>query len=94
MVNREEIQEIMDWCEEVKKKKGIMYTVERNPFRDRIRWMGKFPLIEIDRPKETAGKRNLVYDSTMGTLWQYMNNTWMEIIPDVDLSIGKRGEKE
>jgi len=94
MVSKEEIKEIIDWCEEVKKEKGIMYTVERNPFRDRIRWMGKFPLIEIDRPKETANQRNLVYDSTMGTLWQYMNNTWMEIIPDVDLSIGREEEKE
>lgn len=93
MVTKEEIKEIVEWCEEVKKEKGIMYSVERNPFRDRIRWMSKFPLIEIDRPKEIAGQRNLVYDGTMGTLWQFMNNTWMEIIPDVDLSIGRR-EKE
>ena len=93
MTTREEIDEVIAWCEEVKKKKGVMYTVERNEFRDKIRWMSRFPLIEIDRPKETANKQNLVYDSTMGTLWQYMNNTWMEIIPDVDLSIGKK-EKE
>ena len=93
MTTKEEIEEVKKWCEEVKKEKGVMYTVERNVFRDRIRWMGRFPLIEIDRPKETANQRNLVYDSTVGTLWQYMNNTWMEIIPDVDLSI-EREEKE
>ncbi len=93
MVTKEEIEEVIAWCEEVKKNKGVMYTVERNEFRDKIRWMSRFPLIEIDRPKETAGQRNLVYYSTMGTLWQYMNNTWMEIIPDVDLSIGKGGKE-
>ncbi|MBD3389776.1 hypothetical protein GF415_02355 [Candidatus Micrarchaeota archaeon] len=93
MVSKEEIDEVMEWCEEVKKKKGIMYTVERNPFRDNIKWMARFPLIEIDRPKETANKRNLVYDSSVRKLWQYMNDTWMEIVPDVDLRIGLR-EKE
>ena len=93
MVTKEEIDEVIAWCENVKKEKGLMYTVERNELRDKIRWMSRFPLIEIDRPKETANQRNLVYDSTMGTLWQYMNNTWMEIIPDVNLSIGER-EKE
>ena len=93
MVTKEEIEEVVEWCEKVKREKGVMYTVERNEFRDRIRWMGRFPLIEIDRPKEIANIRNLVYDSTMKTLWQYMNNTWMEIIPDVGMSIRER-EKE
>lgn len=93
MTTREEIDEVINWCEEVKKEKGVMYTVERNAFRDKIRWMARFPLIEIDRPKETANKQNLVYDSTMRSLWQYMNNIWMEIIPDVGLRIG-REEKE
>ncbi|MCP4646861.1 MAG: hypothetical protein GY852_03885 [bacterium] len=93
MTTKEEIDEVIAWCEEVKREKGVMYTVERNEFRDKIRWMSRFPLIEIDRPKETANKQNLVYDSTMGTLWQYMNNTWMEIIPDVDLSVGKGKEE-
>ncbi|MBD3397949.1 hypothetical protein GF412_02215 [Candidatus Micrarchaeota archaeon] len=89
MTTKEEIDEVISWCEEVKKEKGVMYTVERNPFRDRVDWMARFPLIEIDRPKETAGKQNLVYDGTTRSLWQYMNNTWMEIIPDVGPRTGK-----
>ncbi len=91
-MTKEEIKEVIDWCEKIKLEKGLMYSVERNELRDKIRWMSRFPLIEIDRPKETANQRNLVYDSTMGTLWQYMNNTWMEIIPDVNLSVGKDEE--
>ena len=97
MVTKEEIDEIIEWCEKVKKEKGVMYTVERNPFRDRIRWMSRFPLIEIDRPKETANQRNLVYDSTLKVLWQFMSGGWMEIIPDVGPRSGGLpgpGEKE
>ena len=52
-------------------------------------WMAMFPLIEIDRPMEVANKRNLVYDSVMKKLWKYMGFDWMEIIPDVQESVGK-----
>lgn len=81
MASKEEIREIIEWCEKVKKEKGVMYAVERNPFRDSIRWMGRFPLIEIDRPKESAGKNNLVYDSTVKRLYHYVGGVWMEILP-------------
>lgn len=93
MVRKEEIEEVIGWCEKVKKEKGVTYTVERNPFREKIRWMGRFPLIEIDRPKETAAPNNLVYDSTMRRLYQNMGGSWMEIIPDVGGKAGL-GEKE
>ncbi len=90
MVSKKEIEEVISWCEKIKKEKGLMYSIERNEFRNKIRWMSRFPLIEIDRPKETANLRNLVYDSTMKTLWQYINNTWMEIIPDVERTVENR----
>ena len=93
MVAKAEIEEIISWCEKVKAEKKMVSTVERNPFGDRIRWSGMFALIEIDRPLEIAGKRNLVYDSTMGKLWQYMGGQWMEIVPDVAESV-KRREKQ
>lgn len=90
MVAKAEIDEIIAWCEKVKAEKKLVSTVERNPFGERIRWMGVFPLIEIDRPKETANKRNLVYDSTTRKLWRYMGLSWMEIVPDVQESVRKR----
>ncbi|MEM4272382.1 MAG: hypothetical protein QXH30_02235 [Candidatus Bilamarchaeaceae archaeon] len=84
MVTQKEIEEVIRWCEQVKKEKRVVAAVERNPFGGKIGWMGMFPLIEIDRPKEVAGKRNLVYDSTMRKLWRFMGSDWVEIIPDVE----------
>lgn len=83
MVTSAEINEVMAWCEQVKKEKRLVSTVERNPFAGKMDWMGMFPLIEIDRPKEVASRRNLVYDSTVRKLWRYMGFDWVEIIPDV-----------
>jgi len=82
MVTKEEINTVIEWCEKVKKERNRIYVIERNPFRDEIQWMRRFPLIEIDRPKEVASKNNLVYDSTVKQLWQYMNMDWRKIEPD------------
>jgi hypothetical protein len=92
MVGKEEIREVIDWCEKVKKERGVMFAIERNPFRDRMGWTARFPLIEIDRPMESAGENNLVYDSTMGRLYQNFGGKWMEVVPDVGEGIG--GDKE
>ncbi len=83
MVTKEEIQEVINWCEEKKKEKNRIYIIERNPFRDKIDWMRRFALIEIDRPKEVASKLSIVYDSTTKQLWQYMNGDWRKIEPDI-----------
>jgi hypothetical protein len=83
MVTKEEIAKVIDWCEKTKKEKNRIYVIERNPFRDEIEWMRRFVLIEIDRPKESASKNNLVYDSIMKQLWQYMNGDWRKIEPDI-----------
>jgi hypothetical protein len=82
MVTKEEIDKVIAWCENVKKERNRIYVIERNMFREQIDWMRRFPLIEIDRPKEIASKNNLVYDSTMKQLWQFMNNDWRRIEPD------------
>lgn len=82
MPTKEEISKITEWCEQKKKERMRIYIIERNPFKDEIRWTMRFPLIEIDRPKEVAAKTNLVYDSTTKQLWQYMNNDWRKIEPD------------
>ncbi|MBN1170379.1 hypothetical protein JXA56_05110 [Candidatus Micrarchaeota archaeon] len=83
MVTKDEIDRVIGWCENVKKERNRIYVIERNPFRDEVEWMRRFPLIEIDRPKEVASKNNLVYDSTTRQLWQYMNMDWRRIEPDV-----------
>lgn len=82
MPTKEEIEKIINWCEEKKKERMRIYVIERNPFKDEIRWTMRFPLIEIDRPKEVAAKTSLVYDSTTKQLWQYMNGDWRRIEPD------------
>lgn len=82
MPTKEEIDKVMEWCEGVKKERQRIYIIERNPFRDEIDWMRRFPLIEIDRPKEVASKNNLVYDSTVKQLWQFMNGDWRRIEAD------------
>ena len=82
MVTKDEIDKVITWCESIKKERNRIYVIERNPFREEIDWMRRFPLIEIDRPKEIASRNNLVYDSTVKTLWQYMNGDWRRIEPD------------
>lgn len=83
MVSKEEIQNVIEWCEKTKKERNRIYVIERNPFREEIDWMRRFILIEIDRPKESASKTNIVYDSVMKQLWQYMNGDWRKIEPDI-----------
>lgn len=83
MVTKEEIDKVIEWCEKMKKERNRIYVIERNPFREGIDWMRRFILIEIDRPKEMAAKNNLVYDSTLHVLWQYMNNDWRRVEPDI-----------
>ena len=83
MVTKAEIEKIIDWCEKAKAERKRIYVIERNPFRDEIEWMRRFTMIEIDRPKEIASKYDLVYDSTIHTLWQFMNGEWRKVEPDI-----------
>lgn len=83
MVTKEEIQKVVDWCEKTKKERNRIYVIERNPFGDEMDWMRRFVLIEIDRPKESASRNNLVYDSLLKQLWQFMNGDWRKVEPDI-----------
>jgi hypothetical protein len=82
MPTKEEIDRLIAWCGKVKAERMRAYIIERNPFGE-IDWMRRFPLIEIDRPKEVAAKTSLVYDSTTKTLWQFMNSEWRKVEPDM-----------
>ncbi len=83
MVTKEEIDKVVEWCEKTKKERNRIYVIERNPFREEIPWMRRFPLIEIDRPKEVASKNNMVYDSTIKVLWHFQNGNWRRIEPEI-----------
>jgi hypothetical protein len=74
-----DIERIISWCEEVKRERRRSQVIERNPFRDEMPWMRRFTLIEIDRPKESASRYSLVYDSTTRMLWQFMNGSWQRV---------------
>jgi len=83
MVTKEEIDQVVEWCEKTKKERNRIYVIERNPFREEIPWMRRFPLIEIDRPKEIASKNNMVYDSVLKQIWHFQNGNWRRIEPDI-----------
>jgi hypothetical protein len=82
MPTKAELDEIVSWCEKRKAQEKRLSIVERNPFRERIKWTYRYPLVEIDRPTDYAGKSNLVYDSLSKTLWHFLNNEWRKIGPD------------
>ncbi|MFH2106019.1 MAG: hypothetical protein ABII22_02065 [Candidatus Micrarchaeota archaeon] len=87
MTTKDEIEKVIQWCEDKKREKKRLYVIERNPFRDEISFMRRFPLIEIDRPKEVASKYNLVYDSTIRALWENYMGEWRKINPSVEIKI-------
>ncbi|MFA6530289.1 MAG: hypothetical protein WCT31_01035 [Candidatus Micrarchaeia archaeon] len=84
MVSKLEIDRVIGWCEERKKELNRIYITERNPFKDEIEWARRFPLVEIDRPKEVAAKTSLVYDSTTKQLWQFLNGNWRRIEAEME----------
>lgn len=83
LVTQKEIDTIIEWCEKVKKEKGRIYIIERNPFKDKIKWTMNKIYIEIDRPLNIANKASLVYDSTTKQLWHYIGGSWRRVVPDV-----------
>lgn len=85
MPTKEEIDIVVKWCERIKRERKVLSTIERNPFRERISWLRRYPFIEIDRPLEEASKFNLVYDSTTKRLWYYMNDNWRWYSPEIEI---------
>lgn len=76
---KEEIDEIIRWCDAKKKERAAVYIVERNPFKDKFDWNRNTINIEIDRPLIIAAKTSLVYDSVTKKLYQYMNGKWIPL---------------
>ena len=87
MATKQEIETIINWCEEQKRKQNKIVLVVRNPFREQIPWTYRYPLIEIDRPTSAAAKSSLVYDSSTRTLWHYYFDEWRKIEPEAEIFI-------
>jgi len=75
----EEVEEVVKWCEEVKKKRQAINIIERNPFKDKFDWMRRIIAIEIDTSLLTAKPHNLFYDSTTKKLYMFINGQWLPI---------------
>jgi hypothetical protein len=76
------MDEIASWCMQKKAQEKRLAIVERNPFREKMGWAYRYPLVEIDRPTEAANKSSLVFDSLSGTLWHFLNGEWRKIEPN------------
>ncbi|MEM4367176.1 MAG: hypothetical protein QW035_03550 [Candidatus Anstonellales archaeon] len=85
MPTKKEIDEIISWCEQKKKEKGIVPIIERNTFKDKYPWAYRYTFIEIDRPFEAASKSSLVYDSVTKKLWHFLLGSWRPIEPEADI---------
>ncbi|MEW6529152.1 MAG: hypothetical protein AB1391_04640 [Candidatus Micrarchaeota archaeon] len=75
----DEINEIVQWCENKKRERQCIYILEKNPFASKFEWTRNIITIEIDRPLTSASKSSLVYDSTTKKLYRYINYTWMPL---------------
>jgi hypothetical protein len=84
---KDEIQKVIEWCDEQKKEKGLVSFVMRNELREKVPWTYRFPLIEVDRPLDAANKTSLVYDSTTKTLFQHYMGEWRKVEPEVEIKI-------
>jgi len=74
----EEIKTVIEWCEKRKKEAGRTPLIEINPFRD-IDWLRNKTYIQIDLPLERAKTEGIVYESTLKSLFEYVNGLWKRI---------------
>ena len=75
----EQINEIMEWCEEMKRTRGRVPLIERNIFCPKYKWTCSRVLIEIDMPLERAHTNAFIYDSVLKCLWEWRNGTWARV---------------
>ncbi len=87
MLTQEQITTIIEWCEQARREKKVLSTIEQNPFAKTIPWTEKFSFIYIDLPRERAPKNALVYDSESRTIWYYSFSKWMPIFGRVETKI-------
>ena len=81
IIKQSEIDQIKNWCQKTRDEEGRTYIIRQNPFQNEFAWAKNLIFIEIDKPKVYCGKKNLVYDSTSGALYRFLDARWMEVIP-------------
>lgn len=79
MHKKEEIDDVVAWCEQKKKERATIRIIERNPFSFKYDWTRSIIYIEIDKPLALAAKTSLVYDSTAKLLYQFINGAWVPL---------------
>ncbi len=94
MPEKEEMETIVEWCEQRKKERKSVYVIERNPFSAQIGWTRNIINIEIDRPLALAAKTSLVYDSVAKQLYRYVNSTWMPLNANLTAQQKEKSTKE
>ncbi|MCX8166761.1 MAG: hypothetical protein N3E37_02835 [Candidatus Micrarchaeota archaeon] len=56
-----------------------------NPFKNKYRWTENFVYLEIDVQQSLAKKSSLLFDSVTKKFYRYMDNRWIELIPEIKL---------
>jgi hypothetical protein len=74
----DELKTVIEWCEKRKQEEKRTPLIEVNPFRD-MDWLRNKTLIQIDKPRETADRNGVLYDSTLNALFEYVNGVWKRI---------------
>lgn len=82
MANRNEIEEVLNWCRKKRKNAKVTPIIEPNPFKEKMFWLSSKIEIAIDMPLEKARKNMLIYDSTIDALLININNNWLRVEPD------------
>ncbi len=74
----DELKRVIDWCEKRKLEEGRTPLIEMNPFKE-LSWLRNKTLIQIDRPRATADKNGILYESPLKALFEYVNGVWKRI---------------
>jgi len=74
----EELKKVIGWCEKRKLEEGRTPLIELNLFKE-MQWLRNKTLIQIDRPRESSDKNGVLYDSTLRSLFEWVNGVWKRI---------------
>jgi len=74
----EELKKVIEWCEKRKLEEGRTPLIEPNIFKE-MQWLRNKTIIQIDRYIESADRNGIVYDSTLRSLFEWINGVWKRI---------------
>ncbi|NPA22653.1 MAG: hypothetical protein GXN92_03720 [Candidatus Micrarchaeota archaeon] len=79
MAKKEDIERIIQYCEQKKKETKRIALIVENPFREEIPWTFNYPYIAIDLPEENVNPSFLLYNSVDKMLYRYYDGEWIPI---------------